>query len=223
MSQYEATPLRVTQENEQDENSNALDDFQNKITHIQQLREKRILKPNWPSFCPILHYNPSELVHPFDDLVRRSFQALLFLIFSYLYNIFALTQIDLSCFSFNRSLFLSLIQGFAAVYFCYAFSFRYIYCASIIKHIPYRFIFYQFALIFWNIYVIIGFCQTGFAGLSTLFNASFENGQDDYLSICVITSNCIISIISLILNCLTLYSASNARQIPHFNFNKTKN
>ena len=200
-------------------NNDRINELQKKLSYIQQTRDKKVLKPNWPSFFPFIHYNPSELIHPFDDLINRSFRAFIFVIITLLYNLFTLTHVDLSCFSLNRSLFLCIIQGFAAIYFCYAYSYRFLYCACLLKHIPYRFVFYQFCLIFWNIYILIGFCQTGFAGISTLFSAVTENGEDDIFSILLITSNCIILTISLILHCLTLSSASDTRSNSRINYN----
>ena len=149
-------------------NSNELNNDQNKQIKITII-------PNFPPFFPLVHYDPKDLPLPFNQLIKFIFFDLFFLIFTCVFNLITLSHLDISNFSYNSSFYLSIIQCSVLFYFIYSFSYKYIYNSCFSQKIPFDFIYMQFAVILFSIYMFIGHQLTGFAGILTFLNAFEES------------------------------------------------
>ena len=165
---------------------------------INQTKSDLVPSENWPLFFPLVRYNLISDIPPnAHSAVNMSLYGLItFLIHSIFNVISVIFVIGLPRYPTSKCLIFSIIQGFAASYFILNFGYRKLYVSCANHDIPFQFTLFQFLIVGWIIYLVIGFPDSGSVGFAVFL---------DLLSISKSTFSKIISFINLVILIICLY------------------
>lgn len=139
---------------------------------LEQTKGEIVLDVNWPPFYPIIRYAPeTEIPASAKKCVQFSLYGLASLFVSVCYNVIAVICVKgLPRYPKSRCLIFAIIQGYAAMYFAYNFSFSKLYNSCRKKEVPFSWTIYHFILVAWLVYLTIGFPTSGSVGIATLLD-----------------------------------------------------
>ena len=139
---------------------------------LEQATSELIPQNNFPSFFPLIRYNPEEdLPQSSHKCIGYCLKMLIFLSITCVFNIFAvLTVSGLKSYNKLNSLAFACIQGFAAIYFALNFSYNLLYISCRKRDIPFKWTLYQFLVIGWCLYITLGFPNSGSVGIATMLD-----------------------------------------------------
>ena len=139
---------------------------------IEQATSEMTPQPNFPSFFPLIRYNPEEDLPPASHkCVSSAMKMLAFLTAASCFNIIAILFVSgLRNYQKIRCFIFGCIQGFAAVYLALNFSYNLLYMSCRKRDIPFKWTIYQFLLVAWCIYITLGFPTSGSVGIATMLD-----------------------------------------------------
>lgn len=156
----------------------------------QRLDETTIdLQPtsNWPSFFPLIHYDPqNDLSAGAQPCIQSALYSLIALVGSVFFNSLTVLCVSgLKEYQKTRCFIFSVIQGFAAVYLSYNYSFVGLYNACKKRDIPFKWTIIQFVVIAWLGYLAVGFPTSGSVGFATMLDifAKSKSGFSKFMSL----------------------------------------
>lgn len=178
---------------------------------IEQQTNDLIPSPNFPSFFPIIRYNPEEDLPQASHLcVKHSLHMLISLASASIFNILAILSVKgpkgyekPKCFVFG------LIQGFAAIYLGSNFCYNLLYSSCKKRDIPFKWTIFQFLMVAWCLYITLGFPTSGSVGIATFLDILANNAP--VFSIIMALINTVLSGAAAAFSILTL-SAAQAYQ-----------
>jgi hypothetical protein len=144
---------------------------------IDQQTSELTPTPNFPSFFPLLRYNPEEdLPQASRQCIKYSLYMLIFLTAASIFNVFAVLSVKgPKNYQKTRSFIFGCIQGFAAVYLGTTFCYNLLYSSCKKRNIPFKWTLYQFLMVAWCIYITLGFPTSGSVGIATFLDILANN------------------------------------------------
>lgn len=168
--------------------------------------------PNWPSFFPLIHYDPE------NDLPqgsRHTIKLAVYLLISYnifvIFNLFSVLSVRMSDYKHLSNFTFACIEGIAGAYVILNYIYAVLYSSCQKRDIPFRWTIYMFCFIGWLAYLAVGFPTSGSVGLATFLDvlSKSSSGFSKFMAFV----NSFIAICSVVIAFLLLGAAQAYQKI----------
>ena len=129
-------------------------------------------KPNWPKYIPILHILLEEEIPPAAHrCIKVAKVGIILCAAQIITNFIASCSISgLASYKYATGIVFSIIYGFLNGYLTVSVNFTKLYTACRNRDIPFSFLLFQFALIGFLVYQVVGFPSSGSVGMATFLD-----------------------------------------------------
>ena len=152
---------------------------------VLQQRPENGPKLNWPSFFPILRYDPdSDIPSSARKCVKTSLIGLIIYFFEAIWNVISVFSVSgLPKYSFATNIVFAIIFGVVGFFCILTFGYKKLYLACAKHDIPISFTICQFLIIAYSVYLLIGLPDSGSVGIAVLLDMIAKHEKSNVWSI----------------------------------------
>ena len=152
---------------------------------VLQQRPENGPKLNWPSFFPILRYDPdSDIPSAARKCVKTSLIGLVLYFFEAIWNVISVFSVSgLPKYSFATNIVFAIIFGIVGFFCILTFGYKKLYLSCAKHDIPISYTICQFLIIAYAVYLLVGLPDSGSVGIAVLLDMIAKHNNSNVWSI----------------------------------------